>query len=49
MATRSKGIQGILNFLCFGNKVDEVAETRDVQKRIEEKTKFTVYKNRRTD
>ena len=40
MANRSKGIQGILDFFGFGKKVDEVAETRDVQKRIEEKTKF---------
>ena len=40
MANRSKGIQGLLDFFGFGKKADEAAETRDVQKRIEEKTKF---------
>jgi|TARA_B100000424_G_scaffold183018_1_gene141842 hypothetical protein len=40
MANRSKGIQGLFDFFGFGKKADEAAETRDVQKRIEEKTKF---------
>ena len=40
MANRSKGIQGLLDFFNLGKKADEVAETRDVQKKIEETTKF---------
>ena len=40
MANRSKGIQGLFDFFGFGKKADEAAETRDVQKRIEEKIKF---------
>lgn len=40
MANRSKGIQGLLDFFGFGKKADEAAETRDVQKKIEETTKF---------